>query len=285
MKCEVRRAVNLLTAVNEAYLDPLAVMLYSFIRWNKTELNIYILHFEISPERQRQFRAQFRKRGNGRVNIYFLKAEKEIFSGIAEDQRYKYETNLRLLMLKMLPQETDRILWLDVDIIVKGNLRRLYEYPDKGQCAVVCDDMFPKSERSYVLKKSGMCHGDRYFNAGVMLLYLNNIRKMFREDDFTGWMHDNPEKLIYQDQSVLNNCFKHRLVWANAGIYNLQLLRVWELPDERRRLRRARIVHYNTKDKPWSSAYQGIGELLYWRYGIMILGIGKCIGHFAGRCV
>ncbi len=55
MKCEVRRAVNLLTAVNEAYLDPLAVMLYSFIRWNKTELNIYILHFEISPERQRQF--------------------------------------------------------------------------------------------------------------------------------------------------------------------------------------------------------------------------------------
>lgn len=275
--------MNILVAANEAYLCPLAVMLYSLAYHNKVSLKIYVLHFEISLEVQKEFREKIQKWGNKSVDIHFVKADRREFAGIVENRRYKQETNLRLLMLKVLPKEIDKILWLDVDIIVRGSLRALYECPDRNRCAVVCEDMFPSNEKSDLLRRIGMEHKDRYFNAGVMLLYLSNIRKVYNEDYFVSWMYRNPGKLMYQDQSVLNNCFKHRVIWAKADIYNLQLLRIDNSYESWKKLWKARIVHYNTKQKPWDKEYCGAGELLYWRYGIRVLGVGQCIMHFMNK--
>ena len=283
MKC---KAMNILVAVDEKYLEPLSVMLYSLVCHNRGIFSIYILHFDIPLRKQLEFQKKTLNWNKGLKNVYFIQAKREDFAGIGEDTRYRQEANLRLLILKLLPVNVSKILWLDIDII-KGNIQEFYEYPDKGQYALVCEDMFPRNEKRDTLKRIGMRQNERYFNSGVMLLYLNNIRSVYDEAYFISFLRNNKQKMKYPDQSVLNICLKRRLVWAAPEIYNLQLLRA-DRRDKlkiRRSINKAKILHYNTKEKPWDCDYDGILELQYWKYGVRVLGIRRCVQHLLDRMV
>lgn len=267
--------MNILVAVNEPYLEPLSVMLYSLNKHNQEKIKVYILHFAIPLEAQKKFMYRVQKWGK-QFEIFFLQSDERKFDGVVWNERYQNETNLRLLMLELLPDEINKILWLDTDIIIKGSVKRLYNYPDKGQYAIACYDMFSSSEKQEVLSQLDLKHVGKYFNAGVILFYLKNIRKDFPKNAFLQWMYSHPNKLKYPDQNTLNACLYKKIVWANPEIYNLQLSRVCE----RKLLKQAKIVHFNTKEKPWKVPYNGYGEFLYWKYAISVLGIKSMISHY-----
>lgn len=274
------RKMNVLVAVNENYLEPLSVMLYSLACHNRVEIFVYILHFDISLHAQVKFREKVINWEKRLIKIRFIQAEKDDFAEIGADPRYRQEANLRLQMQKLLPENVSRILWLDADIIVNGNIQSFYEYPDKGQYAIVCEDMFPDNEKRDVLRRIGMRQNERYFNSGVMLLYLNNIREAFEETYFLSVLKKNFHRMIYPDQSVLNICLKHHLVWCSSEIYNLQLLRLDGSSNGRRKIKAAKILHYNTKEKPWNRNYDGIAKMQYWRYCFHSLGMRRCMERF-----
>lgn len=268
--------MNVLTAVNENYLEPLSVMLYSLCANNPCAVSIYIFHFDISEQARNRFVKKISGWGYN-IEANFKQCDRKRFENILCSSRYGHETNLRLLLLDMLPESMDRILWLDTDIIVKGDISRLYNYEDKGQCALVCRDMFAGIERRETLFRLQLGSDTKYFNAGVMLFYLKNVRKHFSPESFLQWMNENPDKLNYPDQNTLNVCLKGKAAYARSEIYNLQTLRIAGAADK---IRYAKIVHYNTKEKPWQSGYSGAGEKLYWRYAVKALGINKMLGHY-----
>lgn len=272
--------MNILTAINEKYLEPLSVMLYSLCVNNPCAMSVYIMHFEISEKSQDEFRSKLSKWGYP-MEIYFKQCDRGKFAKIQNNNRYGQEANLRLLMLDVLPDNMDRILWLDTDIIVKGNLGKLYDYEDRGQCALACHDMFPSAERHAMLLKLEMDKNAKYFNTGVVLFYIKNMRKHFETESFLQWMDDNPKKLNYPDQNTLNVCLKGKVVYANPEKYNLQMLRVNKASDK---IKHAKIIHYNTKVKPWQSDYSGAGGSLYWKYAISVLGIHRMVIHYWRKC-
>ena len=259
--------MNVLVAVNEVYLEPLSVMLYSLCTHNQEKIKVYILHFAIPLEEQKKFICKVKKWGK-RIDIFFLQSDENKFNGVVWSERYQNETNLRLLMLE--------VLWLDADIIIKGSVKKLYNYPDKGQYAIACYDMFSSSEKQEILSQLDLKYAGKYFNAGVIVFYLTNMRKELPRNVFLQWMYDHPDKLKYPDQNTLNVCLSKKIVWAKPEIYNLQLLRVCD----QKLLKQAKIVHYNTKEKPWKESYSGYGELLYWKYAVKVLGIKRMILHY-----
>ena len=190
------------------------------------------------------------------------------------------EANLRLLLLKELPAYIDRILWLDADIIVRGSVRELYSYCDYGQYAVVCKDMFPNWAKYDVVTQIGMRMDEKYFNSGVMLFYLNNMRKDFGEYDFLHWANSNPDKLTYPDQNTFNVCLKEKLRWVRPEIYNLQLSWFDDRKQFFRAIDKCKIMHFNLPEKPWEDTYNGVGDIQYWKYGIKVYGIKKCLHYF-----
>lgn len=282
-KNQIRREevnfMNIFVAVNEAYLDPLSVMLYSLQYHNPLYLKVYILHLDISKHIQKEFCKKVSKWGK-RLKIYFLKVDANNINKNIKYGRYGIEAVLRLALLKVLPLNINKILWIDADIIVKGNIQKLYEVADYGQYAVVCEDMFPKKEKYELFSKLGLKMADKYFNSGIMLFYLSNMRKDFKEDEFLQWMDDNPDKLNYPDQNTLNLCLKRKLCWVKPEIYNLQLLRVTPHMKNSGMINQSKILHYNTKEKPWEDNYSGMGECEFWRYGIRVLGIKSCLKHY-----
>lgn len=272
--------MNVLVAVNDKYLVPLSVMLYSLAVNNSTSINVYVLHFDIEAHAQDVFERKIAKWKQD-VKIQFCQVDKSLFKDMSQNKRYRHEANLRLAMLEVLPINIERILWLDVDIIIKGNLVRFYNYPNHGQYALVCKDMAPKVEKNDILKQLGMNVEKDYFNSGVMLLYLNNLRKHASTHMFIEWMKNNPDKLRYPDQNVLNVFLENKVVWAKSEVYNLQLLRVYD--DSSDLLKCAKIVHYNTQKKPWNAEYDGLGCGLFWAYGITTLPLCFSVTFLVGR--
>lgn len=271
--------MNICVAVNNKYLKPLSVMLYSLALNNPIPLKVFILHLRISKKIQKDFSQKIEK-WNMPIHIEFITINKNIIRENISYGRYGMEAVLRLALLKVLPLSIDKVLWLDTDIIVKADIQKLYNYPDHGQCAVVCEDMLPKWEKYELVYQIGMKMADRYFNSGVMLLYLENIRKQFDESAFLRWMHENPDKLKYPDQNTLNVCLNGKLCWEKPEIYNLQLLRAKHGRYWSKIIYKSKILHYNTREKPWDDTYAGEGEMEFWKYGIRILGISECFHHY-----
>ena len=268
--------MNILVAVNEMYLEPLKVTLYSLVRNNRRTITVYVLHFHIPEKKQREFISNMQICKD--LEIRFLKVGLESFNGIAKSERYKLEANLRLAMLKVLPEDIERIMWLDADIVINSNIMEFYSYPDRGQYATVCEDMCSRSEKYDILQNLGMKYTSRYFNSGVMLFYMNNLRNAFDEDAFLRWAKKNPDKLKFPDQNALNVCLNGKVVWVNPEKYNLQLLRMTK--QDNKIIRMSKVIHYNMQQKPWNDGYEGAGELLYWRYAIKPWGIKTFLKHY-----
>lgn len=271
--------MNILVAVDENYLDPLKVTLYSIAKHNSVPIRVYVLHFHISEKKQREFAKSVRKN----IEVKFFRVRLEEFNGIAQNKRYKLEANLRLAMLKVLPSDIERIMWLDADIIVRKNILEFYNYPDKGQCAIVCEDMFSRSEKYDILQNLGMKCSSRYFNSGVMLFYLKNVRKFFNEETFLLWAKQNPDKLKFPDQNVLNSCLEGKVIWADPRKYNLQLLRINK--QVLKHIYSSKVVHYNMPQKPWNDNYDGDGEWVYWTYAIKAWGIVPFFKHYLKKYI
>ncbi len=275
-------SLNILSAVNENYLDPLSVMLYSLSVHNPFPLRVFILHLEISEEKQNNFQRKINKWKHP-LQIHFIQCNSSDIRKDISYKRYGMEAVLRLMLLKMLPTNIERILWLDADIIIKGNIQKFYTYANYGQYALVCEDMFPQWEKYKLVSRLGMRMTDKYFNSGVILFYLNNIRADFKENIFLQWMDENLDKLKYPDQNALNVCLKNKLCWAKPEIYNLQLLRVDHSTCKSGVINKSKVLHYNTRKKPWDDNYNGEGEFEFWKYGIKVLGVKKFIYHYVKK--
>lgn len=270
--------MNILVAVNEAYLPPLQVLLYSLYKHNREDLSVYILHFEIPRSRQIWFCKEMVHLCS-RIECTFLRCNEGQFEGVVCSKRYRNETNLRLFLLSMLPRDMERILWLDTDILIQSNIRRFYCFPDRGQYSVVCQDMASDSMIRGLSHQLGLKSATRYFNAGVVLFYLNNMRRDLEDNVFLEWMYQHPDKLQYPDQNTLNVILQKKLIWVRPQRYNLQLLHTTERKD----IKRATILHYNTKEKPWQIKYSGLGEWTYWSYALRVWGLRVFLQHWLDK--
>jgi len=115
---------------------------------------------------------------------------------------------LRLFLTKWLPEDIETLLYVDVDILIKSNLQELFEKEfDTPICAELC---FPGS-----LSRGEHLDGDNspYFNSGVLLINVNEWRKLELEDSFIEIGSN--RAYLFLDQDILNIRFRNN--WTRLG--------------------------------------------------------------------
>lgn len=185
-------------------------------------------------------------------------------------------TYLRLALPELLP-ETDRILYMDADILVRGSLRALWETPmeEKLLAAVkgavnLSDKWEWNSRRDYW----NLLEGQRgyYINAGVTLLNLAEIRGRGLKK---AWDELAGRKLYYQDQDILNITCKGAISYLPLKYNRLAYMPKEEYhrfveeglctqEEYAQAMENPVIVHY-AGDKPWNRYDTNLGEL-WWEY-------------------
>ena len=155
-------------------------------------------------------------------------------------------TFFRLLIADLLPRVTDRVLYLDVDLIVNGSLRPLFEMLLDGHCIAAVQNAGDPDWHAALNRKFGREPDAPNINAGVLVMDLARWRELSVSErcfEVLSWAPD----VELADQDAIN---------AILGDDVKLLDRTWNLWSNRpKALTRedyaaARIVHFTSWRKP-----------------------------------
>ncbi len=241
--------INVCTAVNAKYVKYLNVMLVSlFENHGNDRVCVYILHNDLEDT---DIGLLETVSANYDQELKFLYIDSERFGQLPLSERITIESYFRLMITEMILTE-DRILYLDVDLIVNGSLNELYEIAFEDNYAVACQDMLhPVWSLDY--KRIFNIEEERdYFNAGVMLWNLGRIRQDFTFDKFISVAEKVDYELPHHDQTILNFCFYGKIKLVEPRKWNY--LPASDFRDGKTDWSDidARIIHYATKH-PWDT--------------------------------
>ena len=173
-------------------------------------------------------------------------------------------TFARFLLAELLPREATRVLYLDSDLLVLGDLGALWTSSLEGNCAGAVLDygLDPLLQRQDP-KCAGMPAVNRYFNAGVLLIDLDLWRQEQIGERAAQYLAEHPDS-PYADQDALNVVLDG--AWASlAEEWNFQRHLETSVVRMKPELRPA-IVHFITEAKPWKREFHTPNESLFDRY-------------------
>ena len=185
-------------------------------------------------------------------------------------------TYLRLALPELLP-ETDRILYMDADILVRESLRQLWETPMEGMALAAVKGAVNLSDKWEWNSRREYWHlleGERgnYINAGVTLLHLEEIPRRGLKNTWDALAR---QKLYYQDQDILNITCKgaihylplkyNRLAYMPEEEYHRFVEEGLCTQEEYRQAMESPVIIHYAGDKPWKRYDTNLGSL-WWEY-------------------
>ena len=250
-------------AANSKYLRYLYVMLLSLFRNNQDiKLDVYVLERDLD-ERDKEYLNQLAV-SYGQF-VHCIHVDETEFTKLPTTNRYSLETYFRFKIPELLPKSINRVLYLDVDIIVNDSISDLLELDMGDYYFAACKDMM---EPQLIPKKQGLFgrYEDlRYFNAGVMMWNLKEIRKTIHFSDFIEAGEQLGFDLPCVDQDILNYLYYSKTKYLEPETYNYLML--YDL-DHESKMKQAKIVHFNWF-APWQAGAKAPGYQLWWKYAKM----------------
>lgn len=263
--------MNILVAFNSAYFLPALVMMRSLLLNNRwcANITIYVMQSNLTEAEIRRFCEAAAEFGNGRA--VFLQIPDDAFSNAPLHMKWiTKETYYRLLAQELLPETVERILWLDVDTIVRGSLEDFYHQDMEGNLLVACSSHAGFRPSAWELQQRTLPADTDYFNAGVLLYDLKGQRQEIDPAIYQEYPVLFYKQLKYGDQDVLNAVFYGMTKIADYRIYNMYDFFVFRQEDVEQVKKTALIFHYNGKGKPWTEYYWGQMAWLFWEYAMAI---------------
>ena len=172
-------------------------------------------------------------------------------------------TFYRLLFASLLPPEVTKFLYIDVDVVVIGKLRELYDTDTQGLPLAAVPE--PSMQFRPDL---GHKEGDLYFNAGVLLIDRVRWNQQQISERAIAFLQANHQRIPYADQDALNATLVGN--WRPLSprfnvmsIYVPHRIRKQAIADF---LRDKVVIHYTHTAKPWHAHCSNRLRFLYYKY-------------------
>lgn len=239
----MKTEIPIFFAADDAYIPFLAVTIKSLIdKINKSNIyNLRILYTNITEENKKEIM----KYENENIIIEFVNVSKNLEK--LEDKLlirdyYSNATYYRILIPNLYP-EYEKVLYLDSDIVILDDIAKLYNINIKKYLiGGVPEHWFRKYKefQNYAKKVIGCSNYKQYINAGVMLMNLQNLRKIQFEEKFLHLL-ETVKYRFAQDQDYFNRICKGNIKYLNE---------YWNASGYLYNKAKPGIVHY-TVFKPW----------------------------------
>lgn len=242
-----RKEIPIFFASDDNYVPYMAVALNSLIKnaSKNFDYKIKILTTGISEENM----AKLKKMERPYVDIDFVDVKKSLSELKVDLHTRDYYTNttyFRLFIPDLFPQYK-KALYLDGDIVVKGDISKFYNINIGNRLVGAITDEAVSAVPEfveYVEKCLGMPSARRYFNAGILIMNLHQ----FRKQNFIGQFTDLLEKYkftVAQDQDYLNVVCKNKVFYI-SNVWNKMPLDTPNFDKSK-----VQLIHYNLSFKPW----------------------------------
>lgn len=152
-------------------------------------------------------------------------------------------TYYRLFIPELFPH-LNRGLYLDCDLLVLDDIAKIYDTELGTDLVAAASDGFAQvteEMRRYTENRLGLDHHYHYFNAGVLLMNLEAMRR----EDFQGKFLRLLQTVTFnvaQDQDYLNVLCRDRVTYLSDD---------WNAMPQGVPVEKPRLVHFNLTSKPW----------------------------------
>lgn len=270
--------VDVVFTIDENYIQHFCVACTSLLENNQNIGRIFLVQ-DIDEDNNKLALVinYFKQKYN--IEIEKLVLDSKILENFTITHHISKATYFRLLLSEILPKDIDKVLFLDSDIVIQGDLSDLIKlnflrndnvyagYSDanentsySGNYEYYIFGVNHKSTKKDLerLRITGF-EGNSYFNAGIMYINL----KKWREENISKILIENATKynehLLWWDQDVLNITFDKE--WGELDFkYNAFGL---EMKDD---IKNYIIIHYTGSSKPWHFRNKHPYKNLYWKY-------------------
>jgi lipopolysaccharide biosynthesis glycosyltransferase len=243
--------LHIVAACDEGFAQHLAVMLLSLADTNaRHEISIFVLWNGRSDERGKLTRVL----ESTPFEFALIDVGDGALSDLSVGALLTATTYARLLIGDLLPPALDRVLYLDGDILVRGDVGEVWTMDLRGRTAGAVADL----PRYPFNRRLGLPTDAPYFNAGVLLIDLRRWRRLGIGERALLFAREHGERLAWSDQCALNLVLYDDWIELDR-VWNFQSMDVAHLvnghmrfdPVDPARLSAARLVHFNGRSKPW----------------------------------
>lgn len=264
--------INILIGSDINYAPYYGVMLTSlFVNNKESKFDVYLLTDETWTDAETK---KFEKLCNQYdSNFYVYIVNVDILKEFPKAGHITLPTYYRLQACNILPESIHKILYLDGDMIVLGDIRPLWNINLEGYAFAGAEDCDSVSEECY--KRLGYDRKYGYYNAGVSLYNFDYWRQNHISEKLIELINTKPEIMKWMDQDAVNSLLhKNRFVIPRRWDFEVYYMfnQWWDKYDNSLKKEiieessHAVIIHYNGNVKPWSFRYLGYPFCQIWRF-------------------
>ena len=241
----MNKEIPVFFAVDNGYIPFLSVALRSLID-NTSKENIYaikILYTNVTEENK----IKIKKYETENISIEFVDLNKqleEIKEKLYTRNYFSNTTYYRLFIPELYP-EYDKAVYIDSDTVCLSDIAELYN-TDMGDnlIAGIPDGVIQAIDifKDYVERVVGVADYNNYFNAGVIVMNLKELRDYKFEEKFI-YMLEKIKFEVSQDQDYLNRLCKGRVKILDYSWNRMPVMGKTE--------GKINLIHYNLGAKPW----------------------------------
>lgn len=201
--------MNLFYTVNDTFVPQLGAAVCSVCENNREapDITFYIGDYHISEQHRKQLVKLAAVYGRA-VSFLPIADLKERIGFDFDTSGWNEIVLARLLADRLLPETTDRILYLDGDTIVRGSLKELWETDLQGKAIGACEEPTANHGR----KKELGLDGKPYYNAGVLLIDLKTWKEKQIAGRVLAYYKEHGGRLFANDQDAINAAVPDEIV-------------------------------------------------------------------------
>lgn len=254
---EAKQNVSILLAANEKYARPCAVTILSILVNSSSpeEIYFYILTPDFSVDSTQRIQTLCDK---FQSKVVFISIDLNLFNNLPISYSHFSLDNYSRILAPELCKGCDRLLYLDCDLIILGDVVKLFDFDLKGKpIGAVPHVQLPYQDT--FIKNFNLKEIDIYFNSGVLLMNASTWRSGAYSGQLLEVASKYSDKLHFADQDLLNLFFWNNYyhlpgVWnVEARLYREKLLGLPQTKEITERIQSPQIIHYTGPDKPWLS--------------------------------
>ena len=253
-------------AADDAFSMPLAAaavsVLDNFPR--NSPINIFVLDGGFSPSNLAKIKESIVARN---CCLQIVKVSKDSLGRHAGEiplrSPYSLATYYRFLLPQLLPRSVEKVIYLDSDLVVNGNVEELWSRPLAGNAVAAVTDVGSATiaearhladSRGYQSRKTSA-----YFNAGVLVIDLSYWREHDVAQKVMEVVSQERNHLLFLDQDALNLFFAFHWSRIEPQWNQMHLMHHLQSPSKSpysveelvAAVNHPKIIHYTLSPKPW----------------------------------
>ena len=237
--------IHIVFCFNDAFAPVAAVAICSALCATPEPVTVHVLSTDLSDRKAAALRRVVSSFPGGTLEVICVDGAR-FADAMLTIPYISRETYFRFLLPELLPG-VSRALYLDADLVVRANLRPLYDTKLGDAWLAGAADEWVVNDDGYPVGTLGLSPDDPYVNAGVLLFNLEGMRSARVSEALMSALVTLVPKVKFQDQDVLNVVCRGHIRLVDPA-WNFTMCD-W---DRRKKARGgARILHYTGQAKPW----------------------------------